>query len=266
MSNTQTATADPQLIQRVRKALEGIRPFLVADGGDVDLVDIVEGVAKVELKGHCAGCPMSTQTLRLGIEKHLKERVPEIVSVEQTRSQEPVALPVNQIPAPEIPASERRATHFLRAEHTQLKAVLKELDAALVSLVAGGVNNGRRELQAVRRVRHYLAHEFMDHMRIEEKILFPALRPLISWGEPTVALQKEHENLRAAIKRLGDAIAVYELGGVTNLPGIASQLGAMLREHVFREENTLYFEADESLPDDVVKKLQDSARCLSAAS
>ncbi|MEJ2738363.1 MAG: NifU family protein [Dehalococcoidia bacterium] len=70
--------------EKVIEALSEIRPALQADGGDVELVDIDDGVVKVRLKGACGSCPMSTMTLKNGIERLLKERVPdvkEIVSV-----------------------------------------------------------------------------------------------------------------------------------------------------------------------------------------
>jgi len=68
--------------EKVEEALKEIRPGLQADGGDVELVDIVDGVVKVRLKGACAGCPMSQMTLAFGIERVLKERVPEVKKVE----------------------------------------------------------------------------------------------------------------------------------------------------------------------------------------
>ena len=69
--------------EKVEAVLNEIRPALQADGGDVELVDVTnEGVVKVRLVGACAGCPMSTMTLALGIERTLKERVPEIKRVE----------------------------------------------------------------------------------------------------------------------------------------------------------------------------------------
>ncbi len=67
----------------VEKALNKIRPMLQADGGDVKLVEITEeGVVRVELTGACKGCPMSTITLRMGIERYLKKEVPEVKAVE----------------------------------------------------------------------------------------------------------------------------------------------------------------------------------------
>ena len=68
--------------EQVEKVLEEIRPGLQADGGDVELVDIEDGVVKVRLKGACAGCPMSQMTLSFGIEKILKEKVPGVTKVE----------------------------------------------------------------------------------------------------------------------------------------------------------------------------------------
>jgi Fe-S cluster biogenesis protein NfuA len=71
------------LKEKVEAALDKIRPALQADGGDVQLVDISEkGIVKVKLQGACAGCPMSQMTLKMGIEKILKQNVPEVEAVE----------------------------------------------------------------------------------------------------------------------------------------------------------------------------------------
>ncbi len=67
--------------EKVQEALEQIRPALQADGGDVELVDVADGVVNVRLTGACSGCPMSTMTLKMGIEQLLKEKVPEIKEV-----------------------------------------------------------------------------------------------------------------------------------------------------------------------------------------
>ncbi len=66
----------------VSQALEEVRPSLQVDGGDVELVDVEDGVVKVRLLGHCAGCPMSQMTLKMGIESYLKKKVPGVKSVE----------------------------------------------------------------------------------------------------------------------------------------------------------------------------------------
>jgi Fe-S cluster biogenesis protein NfuA len=68
--------------EKVKAVLEKIRPSLQADGGDVELVDIEEGIVTVRLQGACAGCPMSQMTLKNGIERILKQEIPEVVSVE----------------------------------------------------------------------------------------------------------------------------------------------------------------------------------------
>jgi Fe-S cluster biogenesis protein NfuA len=67
--------------EKVEVALARIRPALQADGGDVELVGVEAGVVKLKLKGSCAGCPMSTMTLKLGIERVLKEQIPEVKEV-----------------------------------------------------------------------------------------------------------------------------------------------------------------------------------------
>jgi Fe-S cluster biogenesis protein NfuA len=66
---------------KVEAALDRVRPALQADGGDVELVDVTDGTVKLKLTGHCAGCPMSTMTLKMVIEKILKEQVPEVKEV-----------------------------------------------------------------------------------------------------------------------------------------------------------------------------------------
>ncbi len=67
--------------EKVETALAKIRPALQADGGDVELVDVNEGVVKLKLKGACMGCPMSTMTLQQGIARILKEQIPEVKEV-----------------------------------------------------------------------------------------------------------------------------------------------------------------------------------------
>jgi Fe-S cluster biogenesis protein NfuA len=68
--------------ERVERALDKIRPYLVADGGDISLVEITEDmVVKVEMKGACHGCPFSMQTLKAGVEMAVRNEVPEIRQV-----------------------------------------------------------------------------------------------------------------------------------------------------------------------------------------
>ena len=71
------------LKERVEDALNKVRPSLQADGGDVELIDVDEdGAVKVKLQGACAGCPMSQMTLKMGIEKIIKQNVPEVTRVD----------------------------------------------------------------------------------------------------------------------------------------------------------------------------------------
>jgi Fe-S cluster biogenesis protein NfuA len=66
---------------KVEEVLNKIRPVLVKDGGNVELVEVNDGTVKVKLVGACAGCPMSTITLKMGIEKILKQEIPEVKEV-----------------------------------------------------------------------------------------------------------------------------------------------------------------------------------------
>ena len=64
--------------ERVEVALDRVRPALRADGGDVELVDVQDGVVTVRLTGACGSCPMSAMTLRTGVERAIRQEVPEI--------------------------------------------------------------------------------------------------------------------------------------------------------------------------------------------
>ena len=72
--------------EKVQEVLELIRPALQADGGDVELVDVTDdGIVSVRLTGACGSCPMSTMTLKMGIERTLKEKLPEVKEVVQVQ-------------------------------------------------------------------------------------------------------------------------------------------------------------------------------------
>ncbi len=68
--------------EQVEQCIEEVRPQLQADGGDIELLDVANGVAKVKLKGACNGCPMSAMTLQYGVINCIKKRVPQIEEVE----------------------------------------------------------------------------------------------------------------------------------------------------------------------------------------
>ena len=67
--------------EKVKAAIEKVRPFLQRDGGDIELIDVQDGVVKVRLQGACGSCPMSKMTLKMGVEKQLKEEIPEVKEV-----------------------------------------------------------------------------------------------------------------------------------------------------------------------------------------
>ena len=66
---------------KVEEVLDKIRPSLMVDGGNVELIAVNDGVVKVRLTGACAGCPMATLTLKMGIERILKQEIPEVKEV-----------------------------------------------------------------------------------------------------------------------------------------------------------------------------------------
>ena len=67
--------------KQVEDVLNKVRPSLAADGGDVELIEVENGIVKVRLKGACSGCPMSEMTLKMGVERIIKQEIPEIKEV-----------------------------------------------------------------------------------------------------------------------------------------------------------------------------------------
>jgi Fe-S cluster biogenesis protein NfuA len=79
----QHASSDSQLHERVAFVIDRIRPAVQGDGGDIELVEVTKnGVVRIKMHGACVGCPSSDMTLRIGIERNLKDRIPEVTSVE----------------------------------------------------------------------------------------------------------------------------------------------------------------------------------------
>lgn len=96
----ESAVINEDLYNKIEKALDGIRPYLEADGGNVKIIEITEEmVVKLELLGACGYCPMSTMTLKAGVEESIKRAVPqikEVVAINITRPDDPHAqLPDN---------------------------------------------------------------------------------------------------------------------------------------------------------------------------
>ncbi|MEB2281492.1 MULTISPECIES: NifU family protein [Lysinibacillus] len=75
--------AEATINDQVQEVLDKLRPFLLRDGGDCELVDVEDGIVKLRLLGACGSCPSSTITLKAGIERALLEEVPGVIEVEQ---------------------------------------------------------------------------------------------------------------------------------------------------------------------------------------
>ncbi|MEK5523883.1 MULTISPECIES: NifU family protein [Heyndrickxia] len=83
MERSRYSMSEPTIIEKVQEVLDKLRPFLLRDGGDCELVDVEDGIVKLRLLGACGTCPSSTITLKAGIERALFEEVPGVVEVEQ---------------------------------------------------------------------------------------------------------------------------------------------------------------------------------------
>ncbi|WP_241680218.1 NifU family protein [Metabacillus mangrovi] len=82
-SRKETIAMEENQREQVQEVLDKLRPFLLRDGGDCELVDVEDGIVKLRLLGACGSCPSSTITLKAGIERALLEEVPGVVEVEQ---------------------------------------------------------------------------------------------------------------------------------------------------------------------------------------
>ncbi len=77
----QTSPNEKPVAERAREVIESFRPYIQADGGDIDFLGFEGGVVTVRLRGACSGCPHASMTLKAGVERHLRERVPEVQEV-----------------------------------------------------------------------------------------------------------------------------------------------------------------------------------------
>lgn len=85
MSQDTSATSNQStLFNRVQAVIDRIRPAVQSDGGDLELVEVTaKGIVRIRLHGACIGCPSSSITLQMGVERNLREKIPEVVAVEQ---------------------------------------------------------------------------------------------------------------------------------------------------------------------------------------
>ena len=87
--STTPAPTTPTVRQRVQIIINQLRPLIQSDGGDLELVDVTDaGVVRVRLHGACVGCPSSNVTLKMGIERNIREKVPEVTAVESVEAED----------------------------------------------------------------------------------------------------------------------------------------------------------------------------------
>jgi len=257
---------------QVQAALEEIRPYIQADGGDVELVSVENGIVTIRMTGHCVGCPSSQVTLRQGIETHLRKRIPELVEIVQAQDTFPV--PTSHGPqaspfsaggqaAPQAPAPDT-LTRSLRAMHRRAEKHLTDLDAAMECLVRG---DGKPEhMQTVEDAVTFLTGELITHMRQEDEVLFPALIPFISWGSPMSVMAKEHNVINTEIHELATALETYKQGSpAADLARVAKRVAQRLRDDFYQEENVLFVEADEVLVGSRAQALREAMERIAAA-
>ncbi|MBI3831690.1 MAG: NifU family protein [Planctomycetes bacterium] len=256
---------------QVQAALEEIRPYIQADGGDVELVSVEDGIVTIKMTGHCVGCPSSQVTLRQGIETHLRKRVPDLVEIVQAPDTQQVPSAHAPVTSPfaggqgvsAAPAPDTVTTH-LRDMHRKAEALLTKMETSVEAIVAG---QGKPEhVKGIEEAIDFLTNELMTHMRQEDEVLFPALIPFISWGSPMSVMAKEHRIIHDEINDLATALKAYKDGGdAGGLARVAKRVSQRLRDDFYQEENVLFVEADESIVGSRAKALKEAMVRISAA-
>ena len=143
----------PLTIENVELVLDEMRPYLMADGGNVEVDDIDGGVVRVVLTGACGSCPSSTMTLKMGLERGLREKIPEIVEVEQVAAEGP-ELDEDGIDAvledirPFLKMAGMRIPAPSRADRMAITLPLRGLRAHILRCFRNVSSDGRRHRRA----------------------------------------------------------------------------------------------------------------------
>lgn len=261
---------------KVQAALEGVRPYLQADGGDLELLSVKDGIVTIRLTGRCVGCPASQKTLKDGIEKHLKEKLPNVKEVRQA-TDAPHAATATAI-AEEKPKESLKAeptengsprsglpvTASLRKTHVKARDLLTRLDATLDAFESGAQTE--EHIQTLREMREFLENDLHIHMHQEEEVLFPALIPFISWGSPMSRRAKEHQILNNEIKAFARTLADFERdGSMGRLVELGRQIAQRVRDDLYHEENILFMQADKALTGARADALREAMERIAAA-
>ncbi len=259
---------------KVQAALDELRPYIQADGGDVELVSVVDGVVTVRLTGHCVGCPSSSVTLKAGIETHLRKKIPDMKEVRQAPAVESTA------PAPDAPKQSPFAggasategasknaepiTATLRATHRKAEALMERLEGALKEIEKG--KRDQQYIEVLEEMDRFLKTELHSHMHQEDEVLFPALIPYISWGSPMSTMAKQHDILHSEIDAFGPAIAAFKKGGDPEiLVRLARRMVQRLKDDFYQEENVLFVEADDAITGARASALREAMDRIAAA-
>lgn len=259
---------------KIQAALDELRPYIQADGGDVDLVGVEDNIVTVRLTGHCVGCPSSMVTLKAGIEQHLKKRCPEIVEVRQAPSaaQEaaantaahPVHSPFAGGASAAAVSESEKVTDHLRRMHREAERHIDRMETALNRIAEK--QHGDGDLRELETAVEFLNVDLMTHMRQEDEVLFPALVPFISWGSPMSVMAKEHNVIHEEIQAMRPALRAFRKSGEgEELVRLGKRLAQRLRDDFFQEENVMFVEADESLTGARAGALREAMERIAAA-
>lgn len=258
---------------KIQAALDELRPYIQADGGDVDLVSVDDNIVTVRLTGHCVGCPSSMVTLKAGIEQHLKKRCPEIVEVRQapTAAQEATADAAGAHPgqspfagAAASASESEKITEHLRRMHREAERHIDRMETALNRIAEK--QHGDGDLRELETAVEFLNVDLMTHMRQEDEVLFPALVPFISWGSPMSVMAKEHNVIHEEIQAMRPALKAFRKSGDgEELVRLGKRLAQRLRDDFFQEENVMFVEADESLTGARADALREAMERIAAA-
>lgn len=228
----------------VLKVLDQVRPYIKADGGDVELVDIADnGIVSVRLTGNCVGCASAGQTVFDGIQSALQGQLAWVTGVAQ-------------VDADYVPAPASGATESVEALHRRARRHLLDLLAALDDLQPGA------ELpEAVPAFINLARGELSQLLRLEEEVIYGAAESFLGrTAGPVAVLKKEHEQLHRLFTEFTDLVIRFDGSGgpgPAELRAAAQRMARYFEQHTQKEQSVLFNVLNEGLQPDLQAELRE---------
>ncbi|GIK52871.1 MAG: hypothetical protein BroJett014_18440 [Planctomycetota bacterium] len=229
----------------VLKVLDQVRPYIKADGGDVELVDIADnGIVSVRLTGNCVGCASAGQTVFDGIQSALQGQLAWVTGVAQ--------VDADYMPA----TSQSAATESVQALHRRARRHLLDLLAALDDL-----EPGKNLPEAVPAFINLARGELSQLLRLEEEVIYGAAESFLGrTAGPVAVLKKEHEQLHRLFTEFTDLVIRFGGAGGPGpgeLRAAAQRMARYFEQHTQKEQSVLFNVLNEGLQPDLQAELRE---------